>query len=101
MLDRCCADTIKHYAPREPVEGQTLPCRWCAYILLYERINDRLCGWMPHERTKDWLDREATPEATVAREARATAITMGRYDSTLKDTPLADWPPEPSTDWPR
>ncbi len=86
-LNRCCTDTLKHYAPRQPLEGMEIACRWCTGYLRYEAITPRLLGWMPHERTKDFVDRETNPEAVAAREARYAEITRGAYDSRLKDVP--------------
>lgn len=87
-LPRCCKNTLDHYGPRQPREGLELGCRWCTNFLRYERIgNSELCGWMPHESTKDFVEREGSHQAIAAREARAKEITMGRYDDRLKYLP--------------
>lgn len=85
-LPRCCADTLKLMKPT-PLEGLELACRWCENYLRYERISETVCGWMPHERTKDYVVRESDPLAVARREGRYSQLTKGAYDPRLKDVP--------------
>lgn len=79
-MNRCCRDTITHHAPKHPVAGTEIACRWCTGYFRWEQIgNSSLYGWMPHNdsRTHAFVTREANPLATEARELAYQRI-LGR-----------------------
>lgn len=74
VMNRCCADTLKHYGPRNPVEGLELACRWCSSYLKYESLGPNLVGWVVHDRVGDFVARETAPDAVALRRAEFKRI---------------------------
>jgi hypothetical protein len=77
-MNRCCADTLKHYGPRNVIEGLELACRWCENYLRWEKDADtQVFMWKVHDRVGDFVKRESDPIATAAREKAYERI-LGR-----------------------
>jgi len=80
-MNRCCRDSITRANIQNLTEGREIPCRWCECYLRYERFpGTETVGWVVHDRVGDFVQREANPLATEARELAYQRI-LGRERS--------------------